>query len=104
MDPLAGRRSEEGSDDAPHPEAPVVPVPPATETSVAVGGTPGAVSGASGSPPLLSAEVVEVYKEVQPYGGSQDFASQLVTACREKDPSCTLTQVAEVVRSHYGRR
>ena len=80
------------------------PVTPATlprKTSVAVGGTPGAVSGASGSPPLVSAEVVEVYKEVQPYGGSQDFASQLMTACREKDPSCTPTQVAEVVRSHY---
>ena len=52
------------------------------------------------SPPLVSAEVVELYKEVQPYGGSQDFASQLVTACREKDPSCTPTQVLEVVRSH----
>ena len=101
MDPLAGLRSEEVSDDAPHSEAPVVPVPPATETSVVVGGTPGAVSGASGSPPLVSAEVVEVYKEVEPYGGSRDFASQLMTACREKDPSCTPTQVAEVVWSHY---
>ena len=80
------------------------PVTPATlprETLLAVGGTPGAVSVASGSPPLGSAEVVEVYKEVQPYGGSQGFASQLVTACREKDPSCTPTQVAEVVRSHH---
>jgi len=40
----AALEAEEGPDDAPHPEAPVVPAPPATETSVAVGGTHGAVS------------------------------------------------------------
>ena len=66
-----------------------------------LGGTPGAVSVASASPPLVSAEVAEVYKEVQPYGGGQDFASQLVMACRKKDSLCMPTQVAEVVRSHY---
>ena len=83
------------------------PAPPANSaadcqgTSVAVGGTPGEASVASGSPPLVSAEVLEVYQEVQPYGGSQDFASGLVTACRKGDPLCSPTQVAEVVRSHH---
>ena len=31
----------------------------------------------------------------------EGIASQLVTACRKKDPLCTLAQVAEVVRSHH---